>query len=202
MSWDGMLPKRNCESCGKPLNEDGGHPAELYAGTYTGLCYKCERKPDFVLKTYVIDGALLISHPPNTPAHRRDRWTSHAYEDCDECDGSGETYEHRSFRVGGGYYRYCEKCSRRFWGHPERKRYEAARGKLWEEKIFPLKEQLNTAFNADLEAGGFQKSKSVWDEPGVKELAQIYLARFDEKKEKWLEELGKEFEYVWETHKR
>ena len=40
--WDGMYPQHECSGCGKLLNADGGHPAELYAGTYTGLCYECE----------------------------------------------------------------------------------------------------------------------------------------------------------------
>lgn len=30
---DGMLPQHGCKGCGRVLNKDGYHPAELYAGT-------------------------------------------------------------------------------------------------------------------------------------------------------------------------
>lgn len=49
MAWDGMLGpigSIHCNRCGKPLNKDGGHPAELYAGTYTGLCYGCQNSSE------------------------------------------------------------------------------------------------------------------------------------------------------------
>ena len=68
--WDGMLPQHPCKWCGKLLNQDGYHPAELYAGTYTGLCSSCESFGPRILQEFY-DGCKLISHPPSTPSHRR-----------------------------------------------------------------------------------------------------------------------------------
>lgn len=129
MGWDGMLLQRDCDSCGRPLNENGKRPAELYAGTSTGLCYGCERKKPFVVRRFR-DGALRISYPPHSPAWRRDRQEYIAYPDCEACDGKGKTIIYRSFGRGGSYPAYCGKCLNRYWEEPLRKRAGASQKKL------------------------------------------------------------------------
>jgi len=121
MSWDGMLPPHPCKRCGKPLNADGGHPAELYAGTYTGLCTQCQNTGPYVVKEYGADGAQRISYPPHCPAWRRDREEFIAYPDCRECGGTGRIYVDRGWKHGGPYYRPCDRCLDRFRGHPGRR---------------------------------------------------------------------------------
>ena len=121
MTWDGMLPPQNCQRCGKPLNGDGNHPAELYAGTFTGLCYGCQNERPYVTKVYAADGAQRISYPPHCPSWRRDREEYTGYPDCPECGGKGRMYVDRSWRSGGGYHKSCERCLERFSGHPGRK---------------------------------------------------------------------------------
>jgi len=121
MTWDGMLPPQDCQRCGKPLNADGGHPAELYAGTFTGLCYTCEREGPYVVKTYSADGARRISYPPSCPSHRRDREEHIAYPDCHQCKGTGRITVDRPWRTGGGYHKPCDACLQRFSAHPGRK---------------------------------------------------------------------------------
>ena len=120
MSWDGMYPPHPCRECGKQLNADGGHPAELYAGTYTGLCYGCERKPVRIVQSYE-DGAIRLSYAPHCPSWRREREEYQAYPNCPDCDGKGMKIIDRSFAHGGPYPAYCKPCSDRFWNYPPRK---------------------------------------------------------------------------------
>ncbi len=142
MNWDDMLPQHNCKRCGRPLNADGGHPAELYAGTYTGLCYACEREGPRVVKAYGADGAQRISYPPSCPSWRRDREEYIAYPDCRECKGTGRIYVDRPWRSGGGYYKSCDRCLGRFSGHPGRKRASARSTALYEGAAACWNEQL------------------------------------------------------------
>jgi hypothetical protein len=111
--WDaqGMYPQHPCCECGKPLNADGGHPAELYAGTYTGLCYACERKGPSVVSVYE-DGGKLVSHPPSCPSHSRYRDEYFWYEDCRVCR-MGRVSVSRPLSQGGSYGCYCAACMRR-----------------------------------------------------------------------------------------
>ena len=125
MDEEGMLPQHNCKRCGKPLNADGGHPAELYLGTYTGFCYQCERSGVWVLEIHA-DGARRLSYPPDCPSHRRDRREFWAYQDCIDCKGAGHHYVHQDLRWGGGYLSYCETCFTRFYANPLRKLYDEA----------------------------------------------------------------------------
>src|SRR5687767_9025531 len=74
-----------CKKCNKKLNEDGGHPAETYLGTYTGLCYTCERAGPYKVGFFLLDDCLRMSHPPHSPAWRRAREAYYWYEDCDAC---------------------------------------------------------------------------------------------------------------------
>lgn len=137
----GMYPSTwTCRGCGCPLNADGFHPAELYAGTYTGLCYDCERKPFFVASTYALDGAMRVSYPPSRPSWRRDREEFVAYADCETCGGGG-IGSVDSLR-GSTYRHYCAACHDRFYAHPLRDRairhrqhlYEAAE-RVWQSEL-------------------------------------------------------------------
>ena len=120
MSWDGMLPRQNCWRCNEVLNADGNHPAELYAGTFTGLCYRCEREAPRVVKTYH-DGAVRISYLPHCPAWRRDREEFIAYPDCPECGGKGRHWVRRPSNKGGSYPVQCHVCLTRFHDDPHRR---------------------------------------------------------------------------------
>lgn len=108
----GMFPADwRCSNCGKQLNADGNHPAELYAGTFNGLCYACTSGPAFVVKgSELPDGARLVSHPPACPSWRRDRTTHWAYPDCVECKGLGAK---RRYTWSGDFMEYCRPCMER-----------------------------------------------------------------------------------------
>ena len=120
MDKDGMLPQHNCKQCGAPLNADGYHPAELYAGTYTGLCYKCQNAGARIVGIHT-DGAHEISYAPDCPSWRRDRHIHTAYLDCPDCKGTGRVYVSRASSQGGSYHTSCATCTRRFYDHPSRK---------------------------------------------------------------------------------
>lgn len=117
MDRHGMLPdKWCCARCAKPLNADGNHPAELYAGTWNGLCYGCTAEPAYVARVAVLDGAREVSWPPSCPGHRRDREKHTAYEGCEACGGLG---------VEGTPYaqarQWCRPCMKRYMAHPVRR---------------------------------------------------------------------------------
>jgi hypothetical protein len=119
MDRNGMLPADiSCVRCARPLNADGGHPAELYAGTYNGLCYPCTSAPAFVARTATLDGAREVSWPPHCPSWRRDREKHIAYEGCPICDGLGITLSTRTYGSSG---HWCEPCMIRYSAHPVRK---------------------------------------------------------------------------------
>ena len=124
-----MHPKHNCIKCGKPLNADGNHPAELYAGTYTGLCYGCEKSSSYVVKEYR-DGAKRISYPPHCPSWRRDREEFIAYDGCPFCKGTGRfmKYSHGTF---GSYPVHCDRCFDRYYNEPLRKWAETRKKKIY-----------------------------------------------------------------------
>jgi hypothetical protein len=82
MDEKGMYSQRDCEHCGQPLNAEGRRPAELYAGTYTGICTTCQDAQPYVVAYYPLDQAIKISYPPSLPAHRRDREEFTAYQEC------------------------------------------------------------------------------------------------------------------------
>ncbi len=119
MDKDGMLPPHPCKVCGQILNADGGHPAELYLGGYTGMCYKCQNATSYVAKRYP-DKAMLWSYPPQCPSWRRDREERTAYADCPDCHGVGQVVS----RSGGNQtYVYCKTCTDRFYFAPTRQYY-------------------------------------------------------------------------------
>lgn len=122
-----MYPQHPCKGCGRPLNADGGHPAELYAGTYTGLCYACERKDPFVVTTFE-DGCRLVSHPPHCPAWRRNREEYYWYEGCGQCQ-QGRVWVSRAYSEGGPYTRSCPACAPRHYTFVEEQRRRKLQGK-------------------------------------------------------------------------
>jgi hypothetical protein len=128
MAWDerGMYPPHPCKGCGKPLNADGGHPAELYAGTYTGLCYACERKGPLVVATFE-DGCKLVSHPPHCPAWRRDREEYYWFEGCGQCQ-QGRVWVSRAYSEGGPYTQSCPACAPRHYAFLEEQRRRKLQG--------------------------------------------------------------------------
>src|SRR5262249_19673065 len=134
MDKDGFLPAQDCDVCNKPLQGQGsGHPAELYAGTFTGLCYDCERAPAFLVRVYPC-GASEWSFPPSEPSYRRTRELYIGYGGCN-CGGMGRMWKERSFRYGGRYAVNCSKCFRRY----QRARYGRNNRKLVVKKMGALK---------------------------------------------------------------
>lgn len=121
MDHTGMYPAHPCKQCGRQLNADGDHPAELYAGTYTGLCYQCERSGERLLAVARLDGAETWEFPPHCPSWRRARERFIGFTGCAECGGKGRLWVGRADAQGGSYSKQCEACSARFWGHPLRK---------------------------------------------------------------------------------
>ena len=115
----GFLPSHNCKGCGAPLDTGGNRPAELYLGTYTGLCNKCTMGKSFIVKEYR-DRARQISYAPHCPSHRRNREEYTSYADCEVCKGTGRLYVSRGFASGGPYYKYCRECLSRYCNEPLR----------------------------------------------------------------------------------
>ena len=122
MDHDGMFTPHPCHVCGNPLNDDGGHPAELYAGTHTGLCYPCTFASPFRVHVYR-DRAERWSHAPHSPSWRRDREEFIGYKGCRECSGKGKIVVARHHTAGGGYPVNCEKCDKKYYDEPERARW-------------------------------------------------------------------------------
>lgn len=140
-NWDGTYPQHNCKQCDKPLSE-----TERFAGIYTGICNSCMYLPAYIIVCYKIDNCLIISHPPNSPAHRRNRREHHAYIDCFVCNGKGCILNYRSYASRGSYYRYCKNCLDRYYAHPMRKSFTADNKEIELTKLQPYKVILNTKF--------------------------------------------------------
>jgi hypothetical protein len=107
-TWDGFLPAHDCKVCGTALQGQGsGRPAELYAGTYTGLCYTCERSAEFKLSDNA-DGSETWSFPPACPSWRRTRETYTCFPGHGCAHGS--RWVSRADAQGGSYRVSCETC--------------------------------------------------------------------------------------------
>jgi RecJ-like exonuclease len=117
MNRDGFYPPHNCKKCGTLL---GKVPAELYAGTYTGICYPCTGNGVILLSTSKIDGVKHYEFPPHCPSWRRDREVFYGYTGCAKCNGQGRIWVSRSSSGGGGYTMQCPECSDRYHGNPIR----------------------------------------------------------------------------------
>ena len=176
----GFLPPHNCKICGEPLDTSGDRPAELYLGTYTGLCNKCTMSGPFVVKEYR-DGARQISYAPHCPSHRRDREKYISYADCEVCKGTGRLYVSRGFASGGSYYRYCKECLDRYcndplriWADRRRKLINLAAQAVWE-KVLRKNRLLGKAKRGEIK----------------QERVQALAAPVQKRKEQALEQLGK-----------
>lgn len=135
--WDGFYPPHPCKRCGKMLRgKDSGYPAELYAGTATGLCYPCTSEGPYFTGEVLVSGAKVYSHPPSCPSHRRDRNTYYFFEDCKKCQ-FGTVWKHSPGPFGGTYHCQCEECSNRHYSHPTIVAQAVARSKRgWKLRVF------------------------------------------------------------------
>ena len=113
MDKDGFFSPHNCKRCSKPLHgKDSGYPAELYAGTFTGLCYQCTDSGPVLLGRWE-DGCELWEHPPHCPSWRRDREQFVGFSGCAICGGKGRLMVSRHHAAGGPYPKQCQTCSDR-----------------------------------------------------------------------------------------
>lgn len=105
----GMYPADwRCLKCDVVLNADGSHPAELHAGTFNGMCYRCTAGSAFVVPgSELPDGARRVSHPPACPSWRRDRTNHWSYPDCEKCKGLGAK---RRYSWNGDHMENCRAC--------------------------------------------------------------------------------------------
>jgi len=179
MDREWMLPVHNCRQCGRPLNADGGHPAELYAGTYTGLCYRCERSGERRIKVDPVDGAETWEFPPHCPSWRRAREQFVGFTGCGICEGKGRIWVSRADSRGGSYAVQCEECSGRYWGHPLRK-WEAAR---WG----TIRKAAESLYRRELKRRGLLRQAKAGTIPAelCKEIQASYIARMDEVRERF-----------------
>ncbi|MGN6633849.1 MAG: hypothetical protein ACTHJ6_00115 [Oryzihumus sp.] len=123
MGPDGLFQvELRCLRCSKVLNADGGHPAEVHAGCYNGLCYACTAAGPYVEKVYLLDGARAVNYPPHCPSWRRDREHFTGYLDCPECKGSGVAGWLPTAGGSSSYRHYCTACHSRFYDPPLRRR--------------------------------------------------------------------------------
>lgn len=138
MDRDGFLAAPGtvpCRTCGAVLNPNGHRPAETYAGTATGECYRCQARAAFLIGNHV-SGAEIWSHPAHCPAWRRDRELFTFWPGCAECD-HGKKWNHRPT----SYTVQCLRCWAEHEKHPatvEESRARAARRAavaLWERRM-------------------------------------------------------------------
>lgn len=146
MDQRGFYPKHPCKNCGTLLQGFGdGTPAETYAGTYTGLCYRCSNIEKVVMKVSALDNAYHISYAPLNPSWRRDRTNEIGYLDCDLCKGEGRIYQ--GYHNWSRQFHSCIKCKGRYYGHPLRKAYCEERDRKFES----LYRAATIAFAANIE---------------------------------------------------
>lgn len=109
MDEQGFYPEgTKCKNCGAELSRTD-RPGELYAGTYTGLCYKCQNSGPFVV-AYLGNGFKRWSFPPHCPSWRRDREEFVGQEGCTLCGGKGRKMIYRPYGQGGPYPENCKTC--------------------------------------------------------------------------------------------
>lgn len=143
----GFYPQHDCKRCGKPLHgADSGYPAELYAGTYTGLCYPCTAEKPYLVHVSLLDGAMTYNHPPSNSAYRRNRENYVYYDGC-SCNLGAVR---KSGRYGDYYTLQCEDCSRIYYTEPWRVWYNNIVRKMW-------RAAENTYNNRMIKAGIFKR---------------------------------------------
>jgi hypothetical protein len=135
----GVVP---CSNCGTMLNPNGHRPAETYAGTATGECYRCQARPAFFTGTRHASGGEIWSHPAHCPNWRRDRelftfWPGLAPHGCDH----GRRWKSGTYMTGGSFTVQCVECWAEHAKHPatvEEDRASAARRaarQTWERRV-------------------------------------------------------------------
>jgi hypothetical protein len=149
-----------CLRCSKLLNADGGHPAEIYAGTYNGLCYGCTGSARYIVRVSLLDGARQVSWPPHCPSWRRDRESHTAYEGCETCGGLGiELPAYRGWENAG---QYCRPCLERFSSHPVRVIAYGWRTKVMQSADRAFQRRMTLAAGLKLTASR-RKQEAAWD---------------------------------------
>lgn len=201
MTWDGMLGSEGsvpCTKCGTPLNPHGHRPAELYAGTYTGLCYKCQNGGAFCTHVELLDKAEHWDFPPHCPSWRRDRERYVGYNDCTDCDGRGAEWISRCDSRGGSYRAYCKTCFSRYYDHPVRRRISQRERRIYNAWMSAVVNHLLVTRLASRRKrrsrnDGIKKKdhlgKTLWvycDEPTLKTLGEHFRERGSKLMEKYV----------------
>ena len=171
----GMYPQHGCGQCHKPLNADGGHPAELYAGTYTGLCYACERGTAYRTHVNAFSGAETWSHPPHCPSWRRARETFLYFAGCEHCS-HGRIMIYRAGPQGGSYPKQCESCSQKHYRHPHIADTIAKQKAYWESGT-KLKKRLSDEWVRACKSAGLEPDTT---EPEARALGESYIAQYND----------------------
>lgn len=179
MDKNGLFPADwVCQQCGKPLNADGYHPAELHAGTYNGLCYDCTRKGPYVVAVSGLDGALSVSWPPSCPSHRRDRESRVGYEGCPHCEGLGATRKHANWST---YWEQCPHCKDRYYNHPSRVWAERRRATIYKVAESCFHDALRQACGLPRRVSKRRLTSAVAQMPAeeVRAIRRCYLAAYE-----------------------
>lgn len=172
-AWDGFIRipgGLTCAICGKILgsiDDPGSNPAESYAGTYTGLCYDCERSATWACYRCE-DGLVYYSHPPHLPSWRRDREYYFSYDDCESCR-KGAVRVSRSDAMGGSYNIQCVKCRDRAYSHSVRSAH-IAEYEAFQERHRGVMQRLEKEFD--------KKKKKLPDEE-VEKLKEVLRAEYE-----------------------
>lgn len=146
-----------CLRCGKVLGTR--IPAEIYAGTFNGLCYGCTAAGPYIVRVSLLDGARVLSYPPHCPSWRRDRETFTAYADCETCQGSGVQ---RRCVGQTGYREYCKPCIQRYSGHPVRVLQFGYREKLQNSANRAFQRRMTLAAGLRLKDSQ-KRQRAAWD---------------------------------------
>lgn len=179
MDARGFLPPQPCRNCGVALQGEGsGRPAELYAGTFTTLCYTCERLPAIHVATYSC-GAKLWSHPPHCPSWRRDREEFRGYEGCQVCRGFGSVMVPRHNAQGGSYPENCQACWDRWIKHPPRLAAHEAERTL-QEAARDLRVKLSDDYDRDRKKAAKKQKVADWTTIELPERLEHYRALYRE----------------------
>lgn len=159
-NWNGFLPPHPCKHCGNTLRgQDSGYPAELYLGTYTGLCYPCTSAPVWLMGSYDT-GAVRYSYAPECPSWRRDRQEYIAFVDCNVCMGRGYVTLCNTSPFAVSHRQYCNTCWDRHYA--DEREYH----RQWDEE---------RAIRAEIEALNKKYSGRKW----AKVNAEDYLQHAD-----------------------
>lgn len=196
MGPDGLFRvELHCLRCGKLLNADGNHPAEVHAGTCNGLCYACTSASPYVESVAILDGCRKISWPPHCPSWRRDREIHYGYLDCPGCKGLGAA----GYHGWGSAAQTCKPCSERFFGHPARALASDYSRKLRESAQRAFTARLHTALGLPRRCSGkrFQAALSAMDSAVKEEIRQDVLSRYSSLRERHERRIARSQAWDW-----